>query len=333
MLVRQAPTGLPEPSGSARDRPVTTSGARVFWAVAVLIALIAACVVLVRTASPSLDAISEIDVSWGFVAAASLVWYLSFLYLVENWVRSLDWWQQRLSFFGGVEIFFISNLARYIPGAVWQLAGLAAMASARGVAPLSATVAILVQQVVLLLTGGVIAIVAAPKLLGAWTSAFHPAALVVIAMAGMAALVGALPWLLRRMRPLIERRLRGRVTLPRPSTGQLAATVGRTAVVWAGYGVSFWMLGRALYGDGAPTLFEASAAFIGASVLGIAAVFAPGGIIVREVAMAGALAPAIGLERATVLAITSRVWMIALEIVGALAVLGAKRLLGRAASR
>jgi hypothetical protein len=309
---------------------VNGRASRIAWAVAILVALAAASLVLVRTATPSLDTLAAIDISWTLVAAASLVWYLSFLYLIVNWVRSLDWWNQRLPIFGGIDIFFMSNLARYIPGAVWQFAGLAAMSTRRGISPLAATAAILIQQLVLLLTGGIIAIVAAPRLLGEWTSAIHPVGLVAVAVAGLAALVSALPWLLRRAQPLIERRLRGHVTLPRPTTGQLAANVGRTTAVWVGYGVAFWLLGRALYGVDAPTLFDASIAFIGASVLGIAAIFAPGGIIIREVAMAGALAPAIGLERATVLAIASRVWMIALEILGALAVLAAKRLLGRA---
>ena len=305
--------------------------ARIAWAVAVLVALTAACLVLVRTATPSLDTLAAIDISWSLVAAASVVWYLSFLYLIGNWVRSLEWWDQRLPLFGGVEIFFMSNLARYIPGAIWQFAGLAAMSTRRGVSPLAATAGILIQQLVLLLTGGIIAVVAAPRLLGTWTADLHPVLLVAVALAGFGALVSALPWLLRRAQPLIERRLRGHVTLPRPTTLQLAANVSRTTVVWLGYGVSFWLLGTALYGVEAPTLFDASVAFIGASVLGIAAIFAPGGIVIREVAMAGALAPAIGLERATVLAIASRVWMIALEIVGALLVLAAKRLLGRAA--
>jgi hypothetical protein len=309
---------------------VTGRAARIGWAVAITVALVAATLVLFRTATPTLDTLAAIDISWTLVVAASLVWYASFLYLILNWVRSLDWWNQRLPLFGGVDIFFMSNLARYIPGAVWQFAGLAAMSTRRGISPLAATAAILIQQLVLLLTGGIIAVVAAPRLLGPWTAGFPPIVLVAIALAGLVALVSALPWLLRRAQPLIERRLRGHVTLPRPTTGQLAANVGRTTAVWIGYGVSFWLLGRALYGIGAPTLFDASVAFVAASVLGIAAIFAPGGIVIREVAIAGALAPAIGLERATVLAIASRVWMIALEILGALVVLGVKRLLARA---
>ena len=300
---------------------MTAAAKRIGWALAVLVALAAASVVLVRTARPSLATLSAIDIAWPLVLAASLVWYASFAHLVATWARSLGWWRQRLGIKGALDIFFLSNLARYIPGAVWQFAGLAALSRARGVSAMAATAGVLVQQLVLLLTGGVIAIVAAPRLLGPWTDGFHPAVLVAVGLIGLAGLVMVLPGLLRRAQPLIERRVGGRLTLPAFSKRELAAYVAATATAWLVYGAAFWLLGRALYGADGPSVFDASTAFVGASVLGIAAVFAPGGIIVREVAIAGALAPAIGLERATVLAITSRIWMIALEIIGALVML------------
>ena len=300
--------------------------ARIGWGIAILAALVAATIVLVRTARPSLDALAAIDISWTLVVAASVVWYLAFGLLAANWASSLRWWRQQMRVEGALHVFFVSNLARYIPGAVWQLAGLAAMSTARGVSPLAATAGVLIQQLVLLLTGAIIAIVAAPRLLGAWTDGFHPAVLVSAALVGMALLVLALPGLLRRVQPLLERKLGGRLTLPSLSKRDLAAYVARTVVAWIVYGIAFWLLGRGMFGQSAPSAFDAATAYIGASVLGIAAVFAPGGIIVREVAIAGALAPAMGLERATILAIGARIWMIALEIVGALVMLGLARL-------
>lgn len=273
-----------------------------------------------------MESLRAIDISWTFVGAASMVWLLTFGHLVATWAQSLTWWNQRVDLRGALHIFFMSNLARYVPGAVWQFAGLAAMASARRVSPMSATAGILVQQMMLLLTGAVIAVVAAPRLLGGWTSEYSPAVLVAAGVAGLAALVVAMPAVLGRARPIVERRLGGRLTLPVMSTQRFAGYVARTALAWLGYGVAFWLLGRGLYGAAAPSLFDAAAVFIGASVLGIAAVFAPGGIIVREAAIAGALAPTLGLERATVLAIASRVWMIGLEIAGALIMLAWSRL-------
>ena len=305
----------------SHDRAMKRTAVRIAWGFAILVALVAATIVLVRTARPSLDTLATIDISWTIVAAASLSWYLAFGMLAANWARSLRWWRQQLGVQGALHIFFVSNLARYIPGAVWQLAGLAAMATARNVSPLAATAGVLIQQLVLLLTGGVIAIVAAPRLLGDWTGGFHPAVLVAVALLGMALLVVVLPGLLQRVQPILERRLGGRLTLPSLSKRELAGYVAWTALAWIIYGVAFWLLGRGLFGPAAPSPFDAATAYIGASVLGIAAIFAPGGIIVREVALVGALSPSIGVERATILAIAARVWMIALEILGALVML------------
>ena len=52
------------------------------------------------------------------------------------------------------------------------------------------------------------------------------------------------------------------------------------------------------------------------------AVFAPGGLVVREGALVVTLKSAIGPERAAVLAIASRIWLVSLEIIGAATVVG-----------
>src|ERR1700747_3874773 len=99
---------------------------------------------------------------WGWLALASPLWYCSFVFLVALWTRSLEWWQQRLGGVAGLRMFVRSNLARYIPGAVWQFAGLAALAVVQGVSPLAVTGAVLLQQLVLLATGIVLSIALAP---------------------------------------------------------------------------------------------------------------------------------------------------------------------------
>jgi hypothetical protein len=56
-------------------------------------------------------------------------------------------------------------------------------------------------------------------------------------------------------------------------------------------------------------------------------VFAPGGIVVREGAIIGLLQPSIGVEAATILAIASRFWQIAIEVTAAGLALGLDRLM------
>jgi hypothetical protein len=60
-------------------------------------------------------------------------------------------------------------------------------------------------------------------------------------------------------------------------------------------------------------------------VAGIIAVFAPAGLAVREAAMVAMLTPVVDARTALVLAIGSRLWMIALEIVTAMVIVVAYR--------
>src|SRR5689334_7882429 len=96
------------------------------------------------------------------LAAASLVWAISFGELVLLWARSLRWWDTGMRGAAALRAFFLSNLARYVPGVVWQFAGLATMAAAQGVSPVAATAAVLWQQAALLATGLALALALAP---------------------------------------------------------------------------------------------------------------------------------------------------------------------------
>ncbi len=111
--------------------------------------------------------------------------------------------------------------------------------------------------------------------------------------------------------------------LPAPPQRAFALYVVRAALGWAAYGLGFWLFARALFGDDAPHLWLAATSYVGSYLLGLIAVFAPGGLVVREGALVVTLQPAIGPERALVLAIASRMWLVSLEIIGAATVVGA----------
>lgn len=310
---------------------MTSRLGRVLWLSAIVLALAAASLMLVRTARPYLPALAAMDISWATLALASAVWVTSFALLAAVWARSLAWWRRgsagvssALPAPAALRIFFLANLGRYLPGAIWQFAGLATLSAARGISPVAATGAVLFQQLVLLLTGAAIALAASPAIFRDWITRVHPLVLLSAIVVTLALTVLLLPAILARAGPRFERRFEGRATLPSVSRRALTAYVAITALAWAGYGLAYWLLGRALFGAAGPSLWAAGASWIGASVIGIAVIIAPGGIVVREVALAGALAPSIGLERATILAVASRVWLIAIEILGALALLNAR---------
>ena len=113
-----------------------------------VIAIVAGLVALfglVRSSSPALRA-ARPHVQWPLLLLASVVWMASYSQLVQLWASSLPWWDAalrhsptQLSWFRAVRIFFVTNLARYAPGGVWQFASLAAMTSEAGASPVAAT--------------------------------------------------------------------------------------------------------------------------------------------------------------------------------------------------
>lgn len=275
-----------------------------------------------RTAWPRLAGLEgTTNVAVAPLLLASLLTAATYFFLIGTWVASLRWWGQALTYRDAVGIWFPTNLARFIPGAIWQFAGLGAMAVARGISPVAATGAILLQQFVLLATGLLVTVAMAPDLLGAWADGIPHSALLAAAVLGAAAVVWTFPWIAARLRPALARVLRRDFTWPVPPLRGLAAFVTGLTVPWVVYGVAFWLFGRAVLGPAGPDLSLALAAYTASYVAGILAVLAPGGIVVREAALVAALAPQLGPDRALVLAVGSRVWLTALELVTAIAAL------------
>lgn len=275
---------------------------------------------LLRAAHPRLR--------WEPLLGASLVWMASYAQLVQLWAASLPWWDaslrvtpRRLTWLEATRVFFVSNLGRYVPGAVWQFAGLAAMSAQAGASPVAASVAVLLQQVVLLATGFALILSGAPHVLGAWAQTLDTLSQGVLALLLIGVLIVALPRALPAIRRWGERVIKRPVPLPAPPPGAFALYVVRAALGWVGYGCAFWLFGRALFGDEAPHAWLAGTTYVSSYLLGLLAVFAPGGIVVRETAIVVQLKAAIGADRALVLAIASRLWLVSLEILGALTVL------------
>lgn len=255
------------------------------------------------------------------LVAGSLLTMLTYVYVVVAWRYCLGWWGASLRVLPAMRIYFVSNLARFIPGTVWQFVGLGAMAVEEGISPLAAAGAVLLQQVVLLATGLAVALAGAPELVGGWTRQVPRAGLVVSVLGAVVCFALVIPSLLPTVGRLLHRALRREISWPRPPVSAFAGYVLALVVPWLAYGVAFWLFAVAFLGDAAPSVGLALTAYTASYVAGLIAVFAPGGIIVREAALVGALAPILGAQNALFLAIGSRLWLIVLEVLTALGTL------------
>ena len=233
-----------------------------------------------------------------------------------------------LSYRRGVAVWITTNMGRYIPGKVWQLSGLALHLRRTGGSGALALSASLVYQVVILLTGAVIA----ASILGgrlASLSVGNP----LVWVGGLAALAlllhpAFLRWATRMAARLTREEVgEGDAGAGVPGARDLAAAGAALLISWGIYGLGFWCLTRGLWSRSPVSPATATGIFAAAYVVGYAVLLAPGGLVVREGAMTAllvALSPlAAGAAAAT--AVAARVWTVLSELVGLAASAGAAR--------
>jgi uncharacterized membrane protein YbhN (UPF0104 family) len=232
--------------------------------------------------------------------------------LIWSWVIT-DLGGGRLSWFTATEVYLVANLGRYLPGKLWQIAGLAYLAAKRGIpATLSTAAAVLGQAVAL----GAAAIVGAASLsgVGDQVGSWSIPVLVVLAAAVLVALV---PGLQSRAMTFWFRLARREEPHVRPSAGTTLRWLALYTINWMLYAGSFLVLVRSLGLPGDALLV--SSAFAAAYVLGYAFIFAPAGIGVRESFLVLFLTPQMGVASASAVSIVARLWTTGVELVPAAA--------------
>lgn len=209
-----------------------------------------------------------------------------------------------------VQLFMIANLGRYVPGKVWQIAGLAALAKGRGVPPLTATGAAVLGQGIALVAAAAVgmgAFLGGPEQYRRW-------GIVGAAIVGTLVVLAAIPSVFQRLARAWFKLARTETEVPLGSVHGLR-WLALYVLNWALYAFSFWVLSRslALGGDVVPV----ASAFAAAYVLGYAMIFAPAGLGPREGFLIVFLTPHLGAASSGLIAVVARLWTTVLELVPA----------------
>ena len=250
-----------------------------------------------------------------WVVAALGVMLASYVLQVEAWrqvVRSLGY---PLRWVAAARVCTVSNLGKYVPGKVWAIAGAAMLAQRAGVAPGAAVAAAVLLQGLALASGVAVAAFLAPDLLHGLAPGLRVAVMVV----GAGAVLGCFTLGLAPVRRGVQRLLPATVPeLPPLDLRILAAALVVNALVWGATGLAFVWLGRGLVDAPGLTWPLATGVFTLAYITGLVAIFAPGGVGVRESLVVLLLQGAIGLKLAAALAVASRVLLTITELGAAL---------------
>ena len=210
-----------------------------------------------------------------------------------------------------IRVIILANVGRYVPGKVWQVAGLVVLAKRVGVPGTVATGAAVLGHGLSL---GAATLVGGAAFAGATVEGRIKGWILLVAVA-LALTAMLTPPLFRRAASLWARlaKLDGGAQLL--SARHVALWILLFVLMWVGYGTCFVILAASFGVVGTP--LTVGPAFVAAYVVGYIALFAPAGIGVREVALAALLTPTVGVPTAAGLAVVARLWATAVELVPA----------------
>ncbi|HNV73522.1 MAG: flippase-like domain-containing protein [Gemmatimonadetes bacterium] len=270
------------------------------------------------------DSGAHLSPRWSLIALSSVLVLVAYAVLVETWRRTVRAWDAELPWGEAARIWFISNLGRYLPGKVWQIGAMGVMAQEQGVSVVAATGSALVINLVNLLAGFGVVLVTGAEFFEARNAALAFGALL---LAGIVLAPRLVPFIGRLAGKVIGRPL----DVPTlPDRAVWLAAVG-CVVAWLLYGVAFQCFVAGILGQAPGRTSSYIAAFTGSYLAGYIALFAPGGIGVREGSLIFALGR-FGLAQAGaagVISLTSRLWLTVLEVLPGLVFLAVDALRGR----
>jgi glycosyltransferase 2 family protein len=247
-----------------------------------------------------------LDLKVGWLLASVAMVFLTYAIQIESWRRMLRGWDQHLPYQDAARAWALANLGRYVPGKVWSVAGLVVLAERAGVRRSAAAVSAFAMQAVVLGTGVLLVAVATP----------HAASPFLLGGAVLAAvaLIGVLAW--RRSADWLGAMADSKSPLPPLPLSAIVASSALMLISWATFGLAFWMLIRGLISVGTvpPPIPAAMGMFALGYVMGIVAVFVPGGIGVRDLALVGFLTPFLGGGGALAGSLASRVQLTLTEV-------------------
>ena len=207
-------------------------------------------------------------------------------------------------------IWFLSNLARYVPGKVFQFVAVAQLSRTAGLSGAVLLTSILVHTGITLLSS---VVVAAWTITGGIVEGVDPRWPALIATAG--AVLGVHPRFLNRLLAIIPRLLKKDVIRWNAGWETGIALLALSIVNWLLYGAAFHLFVASLIDLPWRTMPQMAGVNALSFFLGYASPL-PGGGGLREVSMAELLQPYMQQGVAAVISLAARLWTIAAELLG-----------------
>lgn len=265
---------------------------------------------------------SSIEPEWTGILVASVIVLGTYALLIQSWRMLINGSGSSLNYLPAVRIWTIANLGRYIPGKVASVAALGVLAAQEGVSGVAAASAAILGTLINIGAGFGLVAVTGSQVLDKLGPLYRSIAII----GSVCFVVGimAMPWILPPAAKWLAARI-GRqpveIVVDKPV---LWLSVTINVISWFLYGWAFRVFALSVFPGIQGTTLQFVAIWTASYLVGYLAFFAPGGIGAREFAMVAALT-ALGMTDAagaSVVAVSSRLWLSVLELLpGLLALL------------
>lgn len=274
--------------------------------------VILAAVYTLRHQVPNIGRVlRDLHPAWRYVFASAGLVLATYALLVETWRRVLGRLGGHLGFVHACRAWFVSSLARYIPGSLWQIGALGVLGKQYGVRPTVTAASALLMTILNVLTGMIVFAATGTRSVALGGRGIIAAAL------GVAALALA-PLAAPRLSRIASRILNRDVALPQLTVSAVLIGAAGPAIAWIAYGGAFELLRLGILGPSPnhSAMLDYVAVYTGSYLAGFLSIAPPAGLGIADAAMVALIAsfhlatPA----QATVLAVVVRLWRTVLEL-------------------
>lgn len=309
----------PSPGGSPPDRstparagdPAGTSGTQRRLRAAFLLAAVAfAALALVSQWEDVRDRLGQLSIAHVGLAALCTAGSLAASFLA--WRETLAGLGDRLPLRPAGRIFFLGQLAKYVPGSVWAIVGQMELGRVHGVPRTRTATAGIVVLVVSLAMGLLLGLLAVPALLDADGGLYASSVLLLVPLA-VVLHPRVLTWLVDRGLRLVRR-----PPLTAPLGVSMIWRVAALSLLSNGFlGLQIWQLAVDLGGDGWDLLALSVGGYGIAAAVSLVVIPLPAGAGLREAILVLLLADELTVAGATLVAIIARLLLTVADVASA----------------
>lgn len=263
-----------------------------------------------------------------FLVLAVVTHLLTFVLLAQVWCFLISGFGYRISLPTAFKISYIANLGRYIPGKVWQVFGMVYLAKKVNIRQEAAVASWGLAQMFAIPAAFLVCLVAIawhPELLATEIGRFvgtglYVAILIVFVLSLLIIVAPNRTLVLFNM--ILKMLKRPPITFQISKSTALKVYVGYF-VAWLVFGFSFWLFAKSIAATTEIPVVAGIGAFVISYQIGYLTLFSPGGLGVRELILTSVMTAYLG-PVAAGLAVASRLWNMASEILAALIALRIK---------